>query len=54
MKVATKSVTICRKTGKVLKEEILEVFEMDEDEYYRPLVEVFGNAFLKEFNEGKV
>lgn len=52
MEIALVTVTICRHTGKELGREVRESFEVDEDEYYRPLVEVLGNEFIK-YREGK-
>ena len=49
MKVATKRIKIDRKTGEKIKEEILETQEVDEDEYFRPLVEIYGRNFIKNF-----
>lgn len=46
MKVALVTVSICRHTGKELNREVKETFEVDEDEFFRPLVEVLGDAFL--------
>jgi len=53
MQIEVLSVTICRHTGKELKREIKEVREVDEDEFYRPLVEVFGDAFLEHCKNSK-
>jgi len=47
VEVSLLTISICRHTGKELKREIKEVREVDEDEFYRPLVEVFGDAFLE-------
>lgn len=48
MEVALVTISICRHTGKELSREIKEVREIDEDEFFRPLVEVFGDEFLKQ------
>lgn len=40
-----------RKTGEIKSQEIIEELDMTEDEYYRPLVEIVGNAILKELAE---
>lgn len=47
------SKTINRHTGEIIKREIKEVKRVDEDEFYRPLVEVLGDAFLKQYNKNK-
>ncbi|MDD2494693.1 MAG: hypothetical protein PHE29_05825 [Tissierellia bacterium] len=49
MKVGIIRTSIDRKTGKKISEEIIEVKEMDEEEYYRPLVRILGDDFLKRF-----
>lgn len=43
-----------RKTGEIRSQEIIEELAMTEDEYYRPLVEIVGNAILKELAEATV
>ena len=48
MKVKTVRITIDRKTGQALNKQVLEEREIDENEYFRPLVELFGNKILKE------
>ena len=44
-------------TGKpskyVLSKEIIETLDMTEEEYYRPLVEIEGQAILKKIKEEK-
>ena len=47
MQVAIMRVTIDR-TGRQLEEKIVGYKEVDEDDYYRPLVEIFGERILKE------
>lgn len=47
MQVATVKMTFSRTTGKKLKEEIVGISEVDEDEYYRPLVELLAPQFLE-------
>lgn len=42
MRVAVVKATINRDTGEVLKREVVDHIEMDEDEYYRPLVEILA------------
>lgn len=39
-------ITIDRKTGEKLDEKVTSEKEVDKDEYYRPLVELFGNMIL--------
>ena len=51
MKVAHVKTTIDRKTGEVIKQEITGYKEVDEDEYYRPLVEMYGKRILKEMRK---
>lgn len=41
MKVAHVKTTIDRHTGEVLQSEIVGYEEVDEDKFYRPLVEIF-------------
>ncbi len=53
MKASLVSKIINRHTGDVIKREIKEVKRVDEDEFYRPLVEVLGNAFLKQYSKNK-
>lgn len=53
MEVALITVTVDRNTGKTISREIKEVKEVDEDEFYRPLVEVLGDAFLKHIGRSK-
>jgi len=40
--VYIKRTTFCRKTGKVIQSEIIDKQEMDEDEYFAPLVSVLS------------
>lgn len=47
MEVALVTVTIDRNTGKTISREVKEVKEVDEDEFYRPLVKILGDEFLK-------
>lgn len=51
MEVALISTKFNRHTGKQISKEIKEVKTVDEDEFYRPLVEVLGDAFLEQFNK---
>jgi hypothetical protein len=39
-----------RKTGKLIKEEIVEILDMTIDEYYAPLVEILGKDLLKKLD----
>lgn len=41
--------TYDRKTGKMIKTEVIEEVDMSEDEYYRPLVEILTPRIMKEF-----
>lgn len=50
MKVQVIRTTIDRKTGKTLSKQVIEEKEMDENEYFRPLVQVFGDRILKELS----
>ena len=52
--VAEKVTTIDRHTGQVIKGEIVSVTEMDEDAYYRPLVEVLGRDFYNKWEAGEL
>lgn len=49
MEVSLVSTTYCRKTGESLSTKIVETQEVDEDEFYRPLIEVLGDAFLEQY-----
>lgn len=51
MKVALINTKINRHTGKVIGKEIKEIKTVNEDEFYRPLVEVLGNDFLRKFEK---
>lgn len=53
MKVQTVRITIDRKTGQTLSTQVLEEKEMDENEYFRPLVEIFGKRILEEMKKQK-
>lgn len=51
--IAIIKTTISRETGQVIREEVVKQVDMSEDEYFRPLVEVLGNRFLREYeNKG--
>ncbi len=52
MKVAVVSTKLNRHTGEVISREIKEIRTVNEEEFYRPLVEVLGNGFLKQFKKG--
>ena len=51
MKVALITVSIDRETGEVIKEVAGGIEQINEDEFYRPLIEVFGNGFIKQWRE---
>lgn len=53
MKVGIIRTRIDLKTKNRISEEIIEVKEMDEDEYYGPIVRILGNDFLKRFKAGE-
>lgn len=53
MKVQTVRITIDRKTGQTLSTQVLEEKEMDENEYFRPLAEIFGKRILEEMKKQK-
>lgn len=53
MQAAIIEVTLDRKTGKRIKEELIELVEVDEDEYYEPLVRMYANDFLKKWKAGE-
>jgi len=53
VKVQTVRITIDRKTGQTLSTQVLEEKEMDENEYFRPLVEIFGKRILEEMKKQK-
>jgi len=46
MEAVIKRITIDRSTGKRLNEEIIGFEEVEEDTFYRPLVEILGNRVL--------
>lgn len=48
MRVAHVKTTIDRHTGKVISQEITGYETVDEDEYYRPLAEMFWKRIEKE------
>ncbi|NLW01213.1 MAG: hypothetical protein GX041_08490 [Clostridiales bacterium] len=48
MKVAHIKTTIDRHTGEVKQQEIVSYEEVDEDEYYRPLAEIFFERIMKD------
>lgn len=49
MEIALVSVKIDRHTGETINKEVKEVMEVDEDEFYRPLVEILGDEFLEQY-----
>jgi len=57
MEIALVSATYCRKTGELLNTKMIEAQEVDEDEFYKPIVEILGDEFLKQYKnkrEGQV
>lgn len=53
MQVAIVRTTIDRKTGQRLSEKIIGYEEVDEDAYYRPLVEIYGKRVLAALQNDK-
>lgn len=53
MEVALVTVSYCRETNKEIKREVKEVQQVDEDKFYRPLVEMLGDAFLEYYKDRK-
>lgn len=53
MQVATVRVTLDRKTMQKIGEEVIGYQEMDEDEYYRPLVELLAPRFMEWLKQQK-
>lgn len=53
MKVQTIRITIDRKTGQTISTQVIDEQEMSEDEYFRPLVEIFGKRILEEMKKQK-
>jgi len=53
MQVAIVRTTIDRKTGQRLSEQIIGYEEVDEDTYYRPLVEIYGKRVLDALQSNK-
>ncbi|WP_213996435.1 hypothetical protein [Tepidanaerobacter syntrophicus] len=47
MQVATVRATFDRKTMEKIGEEVIDYQEMDEDEYYRPIVEILWPRFME-------
>lgn len=47
MKASVLSITIDRSTGRELDRKIIGYEEIDEDAYYRPLIEMFGKRVLE-------
>lgn len=41
--------SISRNTGQQISKEIIGFEEVDEDDYYHPLVEVFGKRFVNDY-----
>ncbi|WP_019227248.1 hypothetical protein [Sedimentibacter sp. B4] len=53
MQAAIIKTTFDRKTGKRINEELIELVEIDEDEYYEPLVKMYANDFLEKWKAGE-
>ena len=53
MKVQTIRITIDRKTGQTIGTQVIGEQEMSEDEYFRPLVEIFGKRIIEEMKKQK-
>lgn len=51
MKVCIIRTRFDRKTGDVLEEEIAEQIEVNEDVFYKPLVEIFYNDLNKKISQ---
>lgn len=47
MEISLVTITVDRHTGETISREVKETKEVDEDQFYRPLVEVLGDEFLK-------
>lgn len=54
MKVAIVRTTIDRKTGKLIDQQIIGTEEVDEDRFYRSLVEIFGKRILEAIRNGEL
>lgn len=52
MKIALLATKINRHTGEVTDNEVKHTKVINEDEFYKPLVEVLGSDFLKQFEGG--
>lgn len=53
MQVAIVKTTIDRATGRQIGEEIIGQEEVNEDAFYRPLVEIFGRRVLQALQDNK-
>lgn len=53
MRVAIVRTTIDRSTGRQVSQEIVGYDDVDEDAYYRPLVEIFGKRILDALESDK-
>jgi len=53
MQVAIVRTTVDRATGEQISEKIIGYEEVDEDAFYRPIVEVFGKRVLEAFQNNK-
>jgi len=54
MEVAIVRTTIDRKTGKLIDQQIIGTEEVDEDRFYRSLVEIFGKRILEAIRNGEL
>lgn len=50
MQTAIIRTTTDKRTGRLIEERIIGIQEVDEDAYYRPLVEIIGNLVSKEWH----
>jgi len=53
MQAAIVRVTVDRATGRKLEEQIIGYEEVDEDAFYKPLVEIFGKRVLDALQKDK-
>lgn len=51
MTVDLVTIKINKHTGETISKEIKETKKVDKDEFYRPLVETLGDAFLKHYRK---
>jgi len=48
VRVAHIRTTIDRHTGEIIQQKVIGYEEVDEDQYYKPLVEILGKRFMEE------